>query len=227
MKKIMILIVVLSSIFILFGCSATNEVVTPAPMEETNTFKKSENVPIPNEEFLYEKYVNMANMPVFDMAFDKKCSFDDRTLIMEDSIDNILEKIIYDHYYYEVFGDFTKYMELCGDSETLSITFQNDEKRFHEGLYMKEYTIHNLSTLTTEYIKNLDPLSKNNILEKIDCFALTQYAIIKLDISWKHNAASLEALPQLDDGRYMRYFLLGTNADTYDFKIYEIYWDSL
>ncbi len=221
MKKAMICMVVCLSVFTLFGCSATNTAVTP--LEETNT----EHEELVHEERLYETYVDVENLPMLDMAMDKTYTFDDRTLIVENSIDNTLEKIIYDYYYDQVSGDFSKYMELCGDTETLSIAFENEKKRFQEGLYMREYIIHDLSTLTAEDIKNLDPLSKKEILEKINCFSLTQYAIVKLDIHWKHNAASLEASPQLGDGRYIRYFLLGTNTDTNDFKIYEIYWDSL
>lgn len=54
---------------------------------------------------------------------------------------------------------------------------------------------------------------------------LTEYAIVQVDLDWTYSQAQLEAGPQLGEGRYLRYFLLGKTEKIPEFRWYELYWD--
>ena len=92
---------------------------------------------------------------------------------------------------------------------------------------MKEYVIHELSVLDKNDIKEISNYSKIEIKDRIDKLNLEQYAIVMADLSFKHNEKSLSLSPQLGDGRYIRYYILGKTSESDNFKIYDVYWDNL
>ena len=141
------------------------------------------------------------------------------------SIENELEYLVYQSYYYEMSADFSSKKTLLGDNEYLQISNQNEEENFENGKYMTSITIHALNTLTPEDLDFAADYIKEDILERIDQFSLTEYAIVQVDLDWTYSQAMLEAGPQLDEGRYLRYFLLGKTEETTEFRWYELYWD--
>lgn len=178
-----------------------------------------------DEDLLISRYTDVSALPALDLNLEPSLQFDDRTLIMEDSIENELEYLVYQSYYYEMSADFSSKKTLLGDNEYLQISNQNEEENFENGKYMTSITIHALNTLTPEDLDFAADYIKEDILERIDQFSLTEYAIVQVDLNWTYSQAMLEAGPQLDEGRYLRYFLLGKTEETPEFRWYELYWD--
>lgn len=180
-----------------------------------------------DDERLYEKCVQIDELPPSDIVTEDSYVFDDRTLLLEDTVENELERLIFDYYYARSAGDFEKIYNLNGETEYLRIATKNEENAFNEGVYMSEYILHELAVLTVEDLQELPDSSKEDLLEKIDTFQFDQYAIVQVDVSMKYNEAWLDRSPQLEEGRYLRCYLFATTADVPEFKIYELYWGEL
>ena len=178
-----------------------------------------------NEEILASRYADISALPVLDLDVDESAQFDDRTLMLEDSIDNELEYLVYQTYYYQMSADFSARQDLLGANESLQNSNQNEEKNFENGEYMTSITIHALNTLAPEDLDHAAAYAKEDLLKQIDQYALTEYAVVQADLDWTYSQAALEAGPQLDEGRYLRYFLLGKTEETPEFRWYELYWD--
>lgn len=178
-----------------------------------------------DEDLLISRYTDISALPVLDLNLEPSLQFDDRTLIMEDSIENELEYLVYQSYYYEMSADFSSMKTLLGDSEYLQISIKNEEENFENGEYMTSVTIHALNTLTPEDLDFVADYAKEDLLEDINQYALTEYAIVQADLDWTFSQAWLDAGPQVGNGRYMRYFLLGKTEETPEFRWYELYWE--
>ena len=90
---------------------------------------------------------------------------------------------------------------------------------------MTSITIHALNTLTPEDLDHGADYIKKDLLKQIDQYGLTEYAIVQVDLDWTYSQALLDAGPQSDEGRYLRYFLLGKTEQVPEFRWYELYWD--
>ena len=178
-----------------------------------------------NEDILASRYIDISTLPMLDLDVEESVQFDDRTLVLEDSIDNELEYLVYQTYYYKTSADFTARQDLLGDNESLQISNHSEEKNFKSGKYMTSITLHALNTLTYEDLEHTAAYVKEDLLKQIDQSALTEYAIVQVDLDWTYSQAQLEAGPQLGEGRYLRYFLLGKTEKTPEFRWYELYWD--
>lgn len=178
-----------------------------------------------DEDLLISRYTDVSALPALDLNLEPSLQFDDRTLIMEDSIENELEYLVYQSYYYEMSADFSSKKTLLGDSEYLQISIKNEEENFENGEYMTSVTIHALNTLTPEDLDFVADYAKEDLLEDINQYALTEYAIVQADLDWTYSQAWLDAGPQVGNGRYMRYFLLGKTEETSEFRWYELYWE--
>lgn len=192
--------------------------------------ESSANVPESNEGGLYnegllEKYVDMGDLPVAHFDAEVRSTFDDRTIILEDTIDNQLEQIVYQWYYSLCSADFEKHGALIGENKALKQTNEAEKRQFSEGVYMTEYVIHALNTLSTDDIEVLPDYVKEDIEEKINEYGIEKFAVVQTDISWKHNEKSLSRGPQIGDGRYFRYYLLATTPDSSEFLCYDVYWE--
>ncbi len=178
-----------------------------------------------DEDLLISRYTDVSALPVLDLNLEPSLQFDDRTLVMEDSIENKLEYLVYQSYYYKMSADFSSRQTLLGDSESLQISNRNEEKSFENGEYMTSVTIHAFNTLTPEDLDFVADYAKEDLLEDINQHALTEYAIVQADLDWTFSQAWLDAGPQVGNGRYMRYFLLGKTEETPEFRWYELYWE--
>ncbi|MDD3164468.1 MAG: hypothetical protein PHS97_01260 [Oscillospiraceae bacterium] len=230
MKKRYALLAALSMILLLTACTNVHSSTTP-PV----TSSESQNPDIPNstesaapensDVLLSDKYVDVARLAVLDIDMEDKYVFDDRTLALEDSIDNELERLVYQYYYDVTSAQFEDLMDLIGGNESLQVAMENEGENYCNGIYMSEYAIHELTTLTVEDLPTISQATKKDILGKIDTFGFTEYAVVQADVSLKHNEASLSQGPQLGDGRYMKYYLIATTTDVPQFKMYEVYWE--
>lgn len=175
---------------------------------------------------MYEIYTDVSALPRLLIDMDDVCVFDDRTLTLEDSIDNEPELLTYNLFYDITSAQFDLLMELVGEEEHIQIAMGNEEHNFEEGRYLTEQTLHSLRTLTAEDLTRVSPWEKEDILNMIETFAFEEYVIVELEESWKYNEAAAAAGPQLGDGeRYTRYYLFAKTPGVPEFKLYGVYWE--
>ena len=191
------------------------------PEQPAEPAEDAENSP----SILQERYVDAADLVAPDTHAETSSSFDDRTIVLEDSIDNQLEQIVYQWYHSLCSADFDKHGALIGENKALKQTNEAEKRQFGEGVYMTEYVIHALNTLQAEDMGLLPDYVREDIEEKIGEYGLETIALVQADISWKHNEKSLSLGPQIGDGRYFRYYLLATTPDSPQFKCYEVFWE--
>ena len=177
----------------------------------------------PNEaldSIFLKTYIDLESLPMLDIDVKDKYIFEDRTLIMETSIDNTIELLAFDMYYAKMSGEFDKIS--LGENVSFNICIENEEEDFYNGDYMTSYTIHDICVLSEE------ELIHRSILKELDEYTLkynlTETALLRVDQSMEHNEKSLSEGSQLGDGRYIRYYLVGKTADAEEYKLYEIYW---
>lgn len=232
MKKFLLLLALIS--FLLSACSVAN--TSPSenspnlaePREESNgglSAGGDAGSSHPQSEALLDKYIDVTALPVLDIAIESSATFDDRTISLEDSVDNELEWMAYNRYYYQAAAEFDLLLGLVGENESLQNAMSNEARHFLEGAYLSDYTIHALDTLTSDEVQQLSDGGKESISRMIDEYGFAKYGIVTVDVSWTHNEASLAQGPQLGNGRYKQYFLFATTQETPDFKLYEIYWE--
>ena len=189
-----------------------------------SSFSQGSEAPL-DLDLLTQSYVDVAALPVLDVSVEERVQFDDRTLTLEDSIDNELEYLVYQLYYDQAATDFDSYTNLVGETKSLQIVTQNEAENFQDGLYMTEYTLHALNTLTRDDLAQVSPYDKEDLQNKQNTFHFTEYAIVEADVSWKYSEAYLQQGPQLEEGRYLRYYLLAKTPEVPEYKWYELYWD--
>ncbi|MFV0517453.1 MAG: hypothetical protein ACK5MV_08650 [Aminipila sp.] len=105
------------------GCSNNTNQDEPSASKATTIGQISQD-----EAILYERYLDVVVLPTLNIALDEVYTFEDRNLDLKCPIDNELEYIVYQQYYYDVSADFEKYKALFGDSDSMRITSENQEK---------------------------------------------------------------------------------------------------
>lgn len=150
---------------------------------------------------------------------------DGRELILECDLDNEIDQLIYDHYRCELLGDLDGALALTGDTETYRITTENDVKNVQEGAGNQSYTLHDMEILSLEEVQSAEQRYLDTIAQEVADSNLTQWTVQEVDVSWTYTEAEKAKGPQLDEGRYERYFLLGKTADSDSWKIYDFFWE--
>ncbi len=174
---------------------------------------------------LLDKYADSSQLETREGVGAEEFVFEDRRFICEETVQDELEYLIYNYYYFSSTGGYDKLFDLLGDNESLKIAVQNERDNFEEGIYMSEYCIHELETLPIDAVQTASDATKKYISNALEKYDLAEYAIVKADISWKHNVVSLAQGPQLGDGRYARYYLVAKGETESSFKIYEVFWE--
>ncbi|NLI89919.1 MAG: hypothetical protein GX366_05880 [Epulopiscium sp.] len=141
---------------------------------------------------------------------------------------NIAEEIVVNNFLYSIEGDFNAMSDILAGIETHKISIKNEEKHFNEGIYMKSYTIHKITTLSKDQYnqEKLDNDEENTqyyhnwnmIVEK---YNLKEYEIINANFTQVHSDKSMELGSQWEDGRYTRSFIVGKSPDDNSYKIYD------
>ncbi len=200
----------------------------PAPTDKDTPVENSNeaSTTTPSYDIIYEKYTDVTKLETRDAPGTADFTFDDRHFVCEDATQNEVEHLIYSYYYSEAAGNYDKLMDLVGN-ESLQNSVQNGKKQFDDGMYDSESIIHDLSTLTMEDMQKVNDTNKAYISQTLEENELTEYVMVKADVSWKYNAKKWYSLPQLPEGRYQRYYLLGKTEGAGDFRIYEVFWEGL
>lgn len=150
---------------------------------------------------------------------------DGRELILECDLDNEIDQLIYDSYRCELLGDLEGALALVGDTETYRITTENAVKNVQEGAGNQSYTLHDMDILSLEEVQSAEQRYLDTIAQEVADSNLTQWTVQEVDVSWTYTEAEKAKGPQLDEGRYERYFLLGKTADSDSWKIYDFFWE--
>lgn len=211
----------------------TEETVTatgePASMDKDTSVENSGQADTTTNSYdtIYEKYTDVTNLETRDAPGTADFTFDDRHFLCEDVTLNEVEYLIYSYYYFEAAGNYDKLLDLVGADESFRNSVENEKEQFEDGRYNSELIIHELSTLTMGDMQKISESYKAHISRELDENQLTEYVMVKLDVSWKYNAKKWYSSPQLPEGRYDRYYLLGKTEDVGDFRIYEVFWEGL
>ena len=120
-------------------------------------------------------------------------------------------------------------------AEQLVVQNYNGVVAGEKGAY-RAITIHSLDTLTPEdFVPGGDRFPEENGLDwfirdmqtVIEENALAEYTVVSADLSWTHTPEHYALGPQLWDGRYVRYWLVGRAAKSGEdsaWKLYECFW---
>lgn len=146
----------------------------------------------------------------------------DRSFTLEDIPEIYPEELVVNNYYYDIVGEYDKLSDLYGENEALKISADNEKKNFDEGIYVKEYIIHDVAPMAED---ELDEMLAKQITSDIEKYTLSESLIIKADIDliWAETAEA----PQIGNGRYPRIFLCGKQDVDDSWKIYECYWGEM
>lgn len=174
------------------------------------------------ENYFPDKYVNERKLPVFDLHIDREFKSGDRVLILDDTIENELEYVIYEMYRNETEGTYDKIFEDIAD-ETLLNAKKNEEAKFNEGIYLTKVFIDDIDLLDKNDLRDITEMSKANVEEQLKKYDAEEFAIVEVEKEIQHNEKSLSMAPQTGDGEVTRYYLLAKKNGKY--KILEVYWE--
>lgn len=153
---------------------------------------------------------------------------DGRIFKLEDTPKNMAEETVVNNFLYSITADFNGMSDILAEIESYKISIKNEEKNFNEGLYMKSYIIHEISTLSDdeynqEKLENdeLNPLYYYGWQKVVEECNLKEYEIITINFTQVHSDKSIESGPQWGDGTYNRSFIVGKSPDDNNYKIYD------
>ncbi len=173
-------------------------------------------------------FLDAEELPSLDLDVEPEIVFDDRTLFLEDTIENEWEKMVYEYYAAEMAGDFAAQQALTGEGSALERSSKNGQKRFEEGKYDTEMTLHQLTAWSQEeWLKEHEGIDWIAVQDMAEEYDWTGFALVTAQVSWVSNEAALAAGPQLSDGCYVRHFVLASTKEEPEERLYEIFWDEL
>ncbi len=176
---------------------------------------------VSSEELSSSKTSYIENFPVYTYPGKKEVLVEERQFSLFDIPENPAEALVADHYLYLITGDFDQLEQLYGENEALTISLENEQQNFQEGIYIQKYLIQEISTLSQEEFQSL---FSDSLQAEIDQWKLSEMVMVKavIDLTWSEKG--LAQIPQIGDGQYDRFFLCGKHAEnSNDWKIFEIY----
>ena len=186
--------------------------------EKENSTIKSSDV----KKYFKEHYVNERELPVLDINIENPFVSDDRTLTLDDSINNSLELMIYEYYHNIMSGSYQEAKNVIVDGSLLAAT-EASENNFKDGIYYSHILIDEIDLVDKDDLEEISDKNKQDIIKMLNDMEMTEFAIVEVDKVIKHNEKSLSIAPQVGDGEVQRYFLLGKKDN--DYKIIEVYWE--
>lgn len=151
---------------------------------------------------------------------------DNRTLTLECALNNEIDQLIYDYYRNELLGDLDASLALVGDTESFRMTVENTVKAVQAGEGCQSYTLHGMRILPPEEVQTAGQNDLDLIAREVADSGLTQWTVQAVDLSWTYTEAEQAKGPQLDEGQYRRYFLLGKTDEADSWKIYDFFWET-
>lgn len=174
------------------------------------------------DRFFRNNYVDERKLPVLDIDIENPFVSDDRTLVLDDSIENALELMIYEYYKSLMSGSFAEAKDMIIDGSLLEAT-KAYENNFNDGIYYSKIVIDEIDLVDKDNLDEISGKNQQNIVELLNDYKMGKFAIVKVEKIIKHNEKSLSMVPQVGDGEVERYFLLGEKDGSY--KIIEVYWE--
>lgn len=235
MKKLLISTLTAAAL-VLTACSSGGETAqataTPAPTQEPAAVSTAEATPAPAEQATGEEAggdIYAAYVQEFEQVgtMVRPVETDDgRALDLECILDDEIDQLIYDSYRNELLGDLDGALALVGNVENYRITVENAVRNVQEGAGNQSYTLHEMHILPLEEVQGAEQRYLDVIAEDVADCGLTQWTVQEVDVSWTYTEAEKAKGPQLDEGRYQRYFLLGKAGDADSWKIYDCFWEN-
>lgn len=172
------------------------------------------------EKYLQKHYVS--NLPVLDMNIERTFASDDRTLIMDDTVENELELMIYEFYHNMTSGSFEKMKDVISDNSLL-MAVGNEEKNFADGIYYSQIYIDELELLDKDDLEDISDKEKQTIAEMLKNSDTDKFGIVEIETEIKFNEKMRDSAPQIGEGEITRYYLIGIKNGEY--KILDVYWE--
>ena len=185
--------------------------------EKERNIKKAFDV----EKYFKDNYVNEHKLPVLDIHIENPFVSNDRKLILDDTIENNLELMIYEYYRNRMSGNYSEVKNSV--TENLRIVTENEEKQFNEGIYYSKIILDEIDVIDKDDLDEISSKNKQNIVKLLSELEMTEFAIVEVEKTVKLNQKYLSVGPQISDGPLKRYYLLGKTGDAY--KIAEIFWE--
>lgn len=174
------------------------------------------------DKYFRKNYVNERKLPMTDIHIENPFNINHRTLILDDSIENNLELMIYEYYLNRVKGDYSKVKNAIV-GESLNIATENEEKQFNDGIYFSKIILDEIELVDKEDLNGISDKNKHAIIGMLNDLGMSEFAIIEVEKTVKLNEKYLSMGPQIGDGDVTRYYLLGKKDNEY--KILEVYWE--
>lgn len=172
------------------------------------------------EKYLQKHYVS--NLPVLDMNIERTFISDDRTLIMDDTVENELELMLYEFYHNMTSGSFEKMKDVISDNSLLT-AIENEEKNFADGIYYSQIYIDELELLDKDDLEDISDKEKQTIAEMLKNSDTDKFGIVEIETKIKFNEKMRNSAPQIGEGEVTRYYLVGIKNGKY--KILDVYWE--
>lgn len=172
------------------------------------------------EKYLQKHYVS--NLPVLDMNIERTFVSDDRTLIMDDTVENELELMLYEFYHNMTSGSFEKMKDVISDNSLLT-AIENEEKNFADGIYYSQIYIDELELLDKDDLEDISDKEKQTIAEMLKNSDTDKFGIVEIETEIKFNEKMRNSAPQVGEGEVTRYYLVGIKNGKY--KILDVYWE--
>lgn len=145
-----------------------------------------------------------------------------RMIELEDTPENCAEEAVLNFDYFSFIGDAAASAALTGRENLVSGS--NEFARL---------TVHTLSVMSEQDFQPNGAYFTEALLSEgfVDALwtsaqecGLTEYTVVYEDKSWEWTQEALGKIPQLDNGRYERLYLLGRSEADPDWKIYACFW---
>lgn len=204
-----------ASIGVIGGADGPTKIIVS---EKENSTIKSSDV----KKYFKEHYVDERELPVLDINIENPFVSDDRTLILDDSIENDLELMIYEYYKNIMSGSYQNAKDIIVDGSLLAAT-EASENNFKDGIYYSRILIDEIDLVDKDDLEKISDKNKQDIIKMLNDMEMTEFAIAEVDNVINHNEKVLSIAPQVGDGEVQRYFLLGKKNN--DYKIIEVYWE--
>jgi len=225
MKRILALVVIVCSallsscdsvsIGIIGGSDGPTSVIVAENEEQTSNLNDI-------DKYFKDNYVDKQKLPILDINIENPFVSDDRILVLDNTIENNLELLIYEYYKNLMSGAFEDAKEIIADSSLLAST-DAYENNFKDGIYYSKIEIDEIELIDKDDLDEIAIKNKQAIVKKINDLKMTEFAIVEVDKTITHNEKALSMVPQVGNGDVTRYFVLGKKDDKY--KIVEVYWE--
>lgn len=225
MKKIFLLLI-LAIVFLLTACNAASigiiggadgPTAIYVPEEKDNTKPKYDT-----QKYFMENYIDERKLPILDIHIENPFISEDRTLILDDSIENNIELMIYEYYHNIMSGSYQKAKDMIAGGLLLSAT-ESEENNFKNGIYYSKIYIDEIELVDKDDLDEITNSNKQRIIDTLGELQMKEFAIVEVEKTIKHNKKALSLVPQVGDGEVKRYFILGKKDN--DYKIVDVYWE--